>query len=451
MSTYPTTGTLSFEELRDAVAAGAVNTVYLAFGDMQGRLQGKRCAPEYFLQSVVGHGSGACNYLLSVNVEMEPQEGYESGWSSGFGDYTLVPDLSTIRWVGWEEGTVVCLADVTEGEQGAATGIAPRAVLQRQIDRLAERGWTANVATELEFIVHRNSYAEAWERNYHGLEPINRYNVDYSLFGLSEADPLIEQVCSSMVNTGLVLETAKGEANFGQHEINFEYSDPITTADQHILFKAGVKEIARRNGVAATFMAKYDEREGSSCHLHLSLSDENGNPVFANEPGVFDAFLAGQLATLSEFTMLYAPNVNSYKRYAGHLFAPTSIAWGQDNRSVALRTVGSGHSLRYENRLPGADVNPYLAIAATIAAGLHGIEQQVELPPAETGDAYSAGHAQVPHTLDQARREFLASDAAKTAFGEEMVTHYSRAAEIELEEFQSAVTDWERKRGYERL
>lgn len=449
-TSFPASGSLSLEELRDAVTDGAVDTIYLAFSDMQGRLQGKRCAPEYFLNTVVEDGSGVCNYLLSVNVEMEPQTGYRSNWSSGFGDYLLAPDVSTLRWVGWEQSTVICLADVKESD-GAPTNIAPRAILQHQIERLAQRGWTANVATELEFIVHKQSYAEAWDRNYQCLEPINRYNVDYSLAGLSEADPLINQICASMMRTGLVLETAKGEANYGQHEINFEYSEPLTTADQHVLFKAGVKDLARRNGVAATFMAKWNEREGSSCHLHLSLSDENGNPVFASSPDVFDQFLAGQLATLRDFTMLYAPNVNSYKRYAGHLFAPTSVAWGQDNRSVALRTVGSGKSLRYENRLPGADVNPYIALAASIAAGLHGVDAGLELPPAETGDAYAAGHEQVPHTLEEARETFLASDVAVDSFGEEVVAHYARAAEIELEEFRAAVTDWERIRGYERL
>lgn len=449
-SAFPSIGKLSLDQLRAAVDAGAVDTVIVGFADMQGRLQGKRCSTRFFLDEVAPASVGACDYLFSVNVEMEPQKGYDSGWASGYGDVHLRPDLTTLRWLAWRPRTVLCIADVI-GPDGEEVAVSPRAILKKQIQRLQERGWKAIAATELEFIVHRDSYADAWDRNYHDLTPINRYNVDYSLFGQTEADPLIDRICIAMQNTGLDLETAKGEANRGQHEINFKYDDPLTTADQHVIFKAGVKELAFQQGVSATFMAKWDHREGSSCHVHMSLLDANGQAVFADDPETFDRFLAGELDALSDFTLLYAPNINSYKRFAGHSFAPTSIAWGDDNRTVALRVLGNGRGRRFENRLAGADANPYLVLAANIAAGLHGVDTNVPLPLPETGDAYAAGHERVPLSLRDARDAFVASSIARSAFGEHVVEHYARAADIEIEEFGSAVTDWERRRGYERL
>ncbi|WP_432945588.1 glutamine synthetase family protein [Kribbella sp. CA-253562] len=444
-------GRLTLDQLEAAVTERAVDTVVIGFPDTQGRLQGKRCAARFFLDEVALGGVGACDYLLSVNVEMEPQEGFPSSWSSGFGDFHLRPDLDTLRLLAWRPGTALCIADVVD-ERGVEVEVAPRTVLKRQLERLAAHGWTAAAATELEFIVHRDSYADAWTRNYHDLTPINRYNVDYSLFGQVEADPLIDDICRRMQASGMYLETAKGEANRGQHEINFKYADPLTTADQHLIFKAGVKELAFKHGVSATFMAKWDEREGNSCHVHLSLTDrDDGHPVFAQSTEIFEQFLAGQLATLQEFTLLYAPNINSYKRFAGHSFAPTAVAWGEDNRTVALRAIGAGPARRYENRLAGADVNPYLALAANIAAGLHGVANQLTLPEPEKGDAYAADHETVPPTLRDAREQFMRSAPALDAFGPRVVEHYGQAALVELREFNAAVTDWERKRGYERL
>jgi len=446
-----TSSTPTLDELRSRVDAGEIHTVLLGFVDMQGRLQGKRCSGRYFVDEVAGHGAGACDYLLSVDVEMVPQSGYEiAGWDKGHGDFTLSPDLSTLRVLAWQDGTAICFADALWPD-GSPVVPSPRQVLRHQLDRLAERGWISNAATELEFIAHKESYEEAWNAGYADLTPLNRYNVDYSLFGLSQADPLINKICQNLEASGLYVESAKGEANFGQHEINLKYDEAMATADAHVLFKHAVKEIALQQGVSATFMAKWNAREGNSCHVHMSLQDQDGNAVFDKQPELFEHFIAGQLACMKEFTLFFAPNVNSYKRFANQSFAPTAIAWGRDNRSCAVRLVGSGPSTRIENRLGGADVNPYLILAATIAAGLHGIDNKLELPPAEEHDAYSAGHERVALTLRDAIDELRDSVTARNAFGDKVVDHYLRAAEVELEDFNSTVTDWERARGYERL
>lgn len=446
-----TSGRLTVDDLRQRIAANEIHTVLLGFVDMQGRLQGKRCSAAYFLNDVLDHGSGACNYLLSVNVEMEPQLGYTTAsWDTGYGDFVLIPDLSTLRIVGWRDGVAVCFSDAHWFDQRPVQP-SPRAVLRTQLERLAERGWRAEAATELEFIVHEDSYADAWNRDYRDLRPITRYNVDYSLLGVTQADPLIETLCRSLEASGIVVETAKGEANFGQQEVNLRHDEALATADAHVLFKHAVKEIALQLGVSATFMAKYNAREGNSCHVHMSLLDTDGGAVFADQPKIFDHFIAGQLACMKEFTLFYAPNVNSYKRFSDRSFAPTAIAWGRDNRSCAVRVVGSGASTRIENRLGGADVNPYLVLAATIAAGLHGIDNELELPPAEERDAYSADHDRVPLTIGAATAAFTQSSTARASFGDAVVDHYTRAAEIEMNEFNAHVTDWEKRRGYERL
>ncbi len=443
-------GQLTIEELRAQVSAAEVDTVLLAMVDMQGRLQGKQLGAPYFVADVLDHGAGACSYLLSVDVEMSPQVGLStSDWSSGHGDFQLIPDLATLRRAAWRPRTAICLADA-QWPGGGPVAPSPREVLRRQIERLAERGWTARAATELEFIVHRETYAEAWDAGYRGLTPVAHYNIDYSLLGMRQAGTLIDRLSAEMPLSGLELESAKGEANLGQIEVNFRHEEPLAAADGHAVFKHAVKEIALQEELSATFMAKWDEREGNSCHIHLSLQDAAG-PLFAREDGVFQGFLAGQLACMEELTLLLAPNVNSYKRFAGHSFAPTAIAWGRDNRTCALRVVGSGPSLRIEHRAPGGDVNPYLALAAVIAAGLHGIDEELELEPALRGDAYSADAPRLPAQLRDARDRFAASEMAAAAFGADVVAHYDRAAEIELEAFGGAVTDWERIRGYERL
>jgi glutamine synthetase len=444
-------GRLDLDALRGRVEAGEVDTVVLALTDLQGRLQGKRLSARHFLDEVVEHAAEGCDYLLAVDVEMNTVDGYAmSSWDRGYGDVVFRPDLATLRAVPWQPGTALCLADAVWAD-GSPVPASPRQVLRRQLDRLAARGWTAMVGTELEFLVFRTGYDEAWRRGYRGLEPANLYNVDYSVLGTAKVEPLMRRLRADMAGAGLLVESSKGECNLGQHEIAFRYEDALTTADQHSIYKTGAKEIAGQEGYALTFMAKYDAREGNSCHIHLSLRDADDRPVFADTPEVFNGWLAGQLAALRELTLLLAPNVNSYKRFVEGSFAPTAVAWGYDNRTCALRVVGHGPSLRVENRVPGGDVNPYLAIAALIAAGLHGVEAGLPLEPAVTGNAYRSAAPRVPATLRDARDAFAGSDLARKAFGDEVVEHYLNAARVELAAFDAAVTDWERVRGFERL
>jgi glutamine synthetase len=442
---------VTLDELKAAVAAGTIDTVLLAMTDMQGRLQGKRLTATHFLGEVAEHGAEACNYLLAVDVDMRTVDGYEmSSWERGYSDMVLSPDLDTLRPVPWQEGTAMVLADVAWPD-GADVPASPRQILRRQLARLAERGWSANAGTELEFIVFLDTYEEAWHKGYRDLRPANLYNVDYSLLGTARVEPLIRHIRNSMAAAGMVVEDSKGECNNGQHEINFHYAQALRTADEHVIYKNGAKEIAAADGMALTFMAKLDEREGNSCHIHFSLADGDG-PLFAREEAVFESFLAGQLACLREMTLMLAPHINSYKRFAAGSFAPTTVAWGHDNRTCSLRVVGHGPAKRFENRVGGADLNPYLALSAIIASGLHGIEAGLELEPALEGNAYAAQERpQLPATLRDARELFAASAVAREAFGADVVAHYLNAADVELEAFQSAVTDWERVRGFERL
>jgi glutamine synthetase len=389
---------LAVEELRVLVDAGEIDTVLVAVVDMQGRLQGKRCAARYFVDEVLPHSAEGCNYLLAVDVEMNTVGGYAmSSWDSGYGDFVMRPDLSTLRRVPWHEGTALVLCDLV-WEDGAPVVASPRQILKRQLDRLAERGLRAFVGTELEFIVFDNTYEDAWDRGYRGLTPANQYNVDYSLLGTARVEPLLRAIRNHMAGAGMVVESAKGECNPGQHEIAFRYTEALATCDNHSIYKTGAKEIAAQQGKALTFMAKYNEREGSSCHIHLSLRSVDGEPVFAEGHGrseLMEHFMAGQLAALRELTYFLAPNINSYKRYAQGSFAPTAVAWGRDNRTCALRVVGHGQSLRFENRVPGGDVNPYLAVAALIAAGLHGVDNDLPLEDAFEGNAYGSDRATV--------------------------------------------------------
>jgi glutamine synthetase len=343
------------------------------------------------------------------------------------------------------------LADLA-WHDGAPVVASPRQILRRQLDRLAERGWQALAGTELEFILFRDTYEDAWRRGYRDLTPANLYNVDYSLLGTARVEPLIRRIRNAMAGAGLTVENSKGECNLGQHEINFRYDEALATADAHAIYKNGAKEIAAQEGWAITYMAKWDEREGNSCHIHLSLADAGtGDSVFAADRSTFDRFIAGQLACMRELTLMFAPQVNSYKRFVDGSFAPTAVAWGEDNRTCSLRVVGHGAGLRVENRLPGADVNPYLALAAMIAAGLRGIDEGLELEPAFVGNAYESDKPRVPHTLSAARDLFASSALARDAFGEEVVVHYLNRAAVELTAFEAAVTDWERFRGFERL
>ncbi|MFH9085347.1 glutamine synthetase family protein [Streptomyces sp. NPDC017673] len=445
---------LGVEELHALVASGEIDTVVLAFPDMQGRLQGKRFAARFFLDEVLHHGTEGCNYLLAVDTEMNTVDGYAmSSWERGYGDFAMHPDVSTLRRVPWHPGTALLIADLAWND-GSPVVAAPRQILRRQLGRLAEHGYTAQVGTELEFIVFKDSYEQAWDANYRGLTPANQYNIDYSILGTGRIEPLLRRLRNDMAGAGLTVESAKGECNPGQHEIAFRYDEALRTCDQHALYKTGAKEIAAQEGVSLTFMAKYNEREGNSCHIHLSLADADSANAMAGPDGMSEVmrhFLAGQLAALRDFSLLYAPNINSYKRFQPGSFAPTAVAWGHDNRTCALRVVGHGRSLRFENRLPGGDVNPHLAVAGLVAAGLYGIEHRLELPEPCPGNAYTADYAQVPTTLREAAELWGNSPIAQAAFGDEVVAHYRNMARVELEAFDAAVTDWELRRSFERL
>ncbi|MER6052285.1 glutamine synthetase family protein [Streptomyces sp. NPDC001793] len=448
---------LSVEELTALVDNGEIDTVVLAFTDMQGRLQGKRFAARYFLDTVLEHGTEGCNYLLAVDVDLNTVDGYAmSSWERGYGDFAMHGDPATLRRTPWNPGTALITADLA-WHDGSPVAASPRQILRRQLDRLAERGWTAHAGTELEFMLFKDSYEDAWSRGYRQMTPANQWNGDYSVLGTGRVEPVLRRIRNEMGAAGMTVESAKGECNLGQHEIVFVYDEALTTCDQHSIYKTGAKEIAAQEGMALTFMAKYDEREGNSCHIHLSLQDEQGRPVLADDSDPYGMsrtmrhFLAGQLAAMRDFTLLYAPNINSYKRFRPGSFAPTAVAWGPDNRTCALRVVGHGRSHRLENRLPGGDVNPYLAVAGMVAAGLYGIEHELELPGATTGNAYTGDAAHVPTTLREAAELWERSPIARAAFGDEVVDHYRHMARVEQDAYDAAVTDWERYRSFERM
>lgn len=445
---------LTMQRLLDLIGAGSIDTVVVAFTDMQGRLQGKRLHGRYFADVVVGHGTEGCNYLLAVDVDMNTVDGYAiSSWERGYGDMEFVMDERTIRLLPHHPATAMVQCDLVWPD-GSPVVQSPRTVLQRQLDRVAAHGWQALSGTELEFIAFDTSYEAAHEARYRGLTPANQYNVDYSILGTARIEPLLRAIRNTMYDAGLDVEGAKGECNLGQHEIGFLYADALATADNHVVYKTSAKEIAAQQGKAITFMAKYNEREGSSCHIHLSLRGADGGLVFwedgARTP-LYDSFVAGVLATAADFTLLYAPNINSYKRFAAGSFAPTAIAWGLDNRTCAVRLVGHGAGARMENRIPGADVNPYLAQAAMLAGGLHGIESGMTLEEELVGNAYHSDKPHVPSTMAAAREAFHGSEVARAAFGDEVVDHYTNMADVELAAYNAAVTDWELVRGFERL
>jgi len=448
---------LSQTELESLVASGDIDTVIVAFCDMQGRLTGKRVSSRLFVEEVAAHGAECCNYLLSVDVDMNTVDGYAmSSWDTGYGDMVMKPDFTTLRRIPWLPGTALVMADLFWTD-GRPVEVAPRSILNRQVDRLGELGLVPYVGTELEFMVFDDSYRDAWAAGYRNLTPATDYNVDYAMFGSTRMEPLLRDIRLGMTGAGMYCEGVKGECNFGQQEIAFRYDHARVTCDNHTIYKNGAKEIADQHGKSITFMAKFNEREGNSCHIHISLRGEDGSAVFADDDGpngmsaLFRSFVAGQLATLRELTLFYAPNINSYKRFVEGSFAPTAIAWGLDNRTCALRVVGHGHSMRMENRAPGGDVNQYLAVSALIAGGLYGIEQELELPEPLEGNAYTSGAECLPTTLSEAADLFAKSQVAREAFGDEVVEHYLNNARVELTAFNAAVTDWERVRGFERL
>ncbi|MCC4908424.1 glutamine synthetase family protein [Microbacterium sp. cx-59] len=449
-------GNLSVTELDAAITAGEIDTVIVAVPDAQGRLVGKRVSARMWRDVVLPEGAEACNYLLSVDVDLNTVDGYAmSSWETGYGDMVLAPDLDTLRRIPWQPGTALVMSDLRAAD-GRDVAPSPRSILNHQRARLAERDLVAFAATELEFIVFDDTFREAWRKGYRDLATSTDYNVDYNLLATTRMEPLLRDIRNGMDGAGMYCEGVKGECNFGQQEIGFRYNEALDTADDHTIYKNGAKEIADAHGKSLTFMAKFNEREGNSCHIHLSVRSSDGEPVMSGDgehgfSPLMEHWIAGVLATLREFTLLYAPTINSYKRYAKGSFAPTGVAWGIDNRTCALRVVGHGQGLRVENRVPGGDVNPYLAISAIIAGGLYGIENELALPDPMTGNAYTSGVDTLPTTLREAAALFSASTIARAAFGDDVVEHYLNQARIEVEAFDAAVTDWERVRGFERL
>ena len=448
---------LTIEELRAGVASGEIDTVVVAMTDMQGRLVGKRIHGQYFLDDTLKHGTEGCNYLLAVDMEMNTVAGYEmSSWERGYSDFVMAPDMATLRRIPWQPGAVMVLADV-KWLDGKDVVASPRQVLRKQIAALAAAGMQPMVGTELEFVLFNNSYEDAWDKHYIGLTPANQYNVDYSILGGSRVEPLMRSIRLGMAGAGMSVESIKGECNFGQHEIAFHYSDALSNCDNHVIYKNGAKEIAAQDGYALTFMAKPNEKEGNSSHIHCSFRGIDGSMIMADdadkEHGLSDVgrwFIAGQVAHLRELSLLFAPNINSYKRYVPGSFAPTAIRWGRDNRTCSLRLVGHGESLRLENRVPGGDVNPYMAVAGIIAAGLDGIKNKMTLEPAFEGNAYASDSARVPSTMLEARNLWANSAWVKEAFGAEVQAHYTNMADIEMAAYGKAVTNWELFRNFER-
>jgi glutamine synthetase len=456
-------GMLTPEELAEKIQTGAVETVITVFSDTYGRLMGKRITGEFFLESTLSGGMHACNYLLTTDMEMEPVPGYSyANWELGYGDFHCVPDLSSLRMATWLEKSAMVICDVFDEASHQPVSVAPRSILARQIAAAAEMGYQAQGASELEYYIFEESYREAREKNYTDLQAISAYIEDYHIFQGSREEVLNAAARKHLAASGVPVEFSKGEWGRGQHELNIRYAELMTMVDRHIVYKQCLKELADSLGLSVTFMAKLDEKQaGSSSHVHVSLWDaalqEN---VFAGEQQLgpvmgsreFRWFLGGWIAHARELMPFYAPNVNSYKRYQSGSWAPTSLAWSYDNRTAGFRVVGHGPSLRIESRIPGADVNPYLAYAAVLASGLDGIRNQIEPPEIFTGDVYAAADLpQVPRTLKEAVGFFEESEFAWQVFGDQVMTHYIHFFKTEQAQYEQAVTDWERKRYFEQI
>jgi glutamine synthetase len=451
-----TEGMLSLDDLRKEVADGGIDTVVTAFTDMQGRLFGKRIQAEYFLDDVVEHGIEGCNYLLALDMEMDPVPGYEmANWESGYGDFAIVPDMGTLRRIPWLDRTALVLCDVANHDASPVVA-SPRQILIAQYERAREMGYTPLFASELEFYLYKESYAEAHEKDYRDLTPTIPYILDYHVLATTMDEQYLGAIRRGMHAAGIPVEFSKGEAWYGQHEVNTRYADAVTSADRHTIYKNGVKEIAFLNGISATFMAKPSEKDiGSSCHIHSSLVDPgSGKSAFVDgkkETDVFRHYLGGQRARIRELALLVAPAINSYKRYATESWAPTSISWGRDNRTCGFRIVGHGESRRVECRIPGADVNPYLGYSALLAAGLDGIERGTDPGPELVGNAYAEAEAEpFPSTLREAVDLWENSKFARKTLGEDVWRHYLNYGRTEQRLFDEVVTDYERRRMFER-
>jgi glutamine synthetase len=454
-------GMLGLERLRELVAEEQIETVIVAFTDHYGRLAGKRYDAEMFVEDTFIHGTHGCDYLLTTDMEMEPVPGYKSAnWELGYGDFHLVPDLTTLRLVSWLEKTALVICDVKNEKSGSLLSIAPRSILRKQIDQANKLGFKCFAASELEFYLFRNSYHEAASQNYCDLEPAGWYLEDYQILQGTRTEPFTSAVRHHLKHSGVPVENSKGEWGLGQHELTIRYAEALEMADRHIVYKQCLKEVAESMGLSVTFMAKFAaDRAGSSCHIHLSLW-RDGRNAFAGEKesgpvkcsDIFRWFLGGWIAHVPEVMVFYAPSVNSYKRYVDASWAPTRLAWSYDNRTGGFRVVGHDQSLRIECRIPGADCNPYLAFAASLASGLDGIANEIEPPECFLGDIYAARHLpRVPYTLAEATDNFAQNQFVQRVFGTEVVEHYTHFYRTEQAAFNAAVTDWERRRYFERI
>ena len=457
--TGPLPGMLDLVGLRNLVDKDEIQTVIVGFTDHHGRLLGKRYDAGMFLDEVASHGSHACNYLLTVDVEMNPLPGFKfANWATGYGDFQLAPDMATLRVASWLDRTALVLCDVRDTKSGDLAGPAPRSILRRQIERLGAAGHAAKAATELEHYVFRTSYRAAAERRYHDLAAAGWYREDYHLLQGSRTEDLHALARRHLKASGVPVESSKGEWGEGQHELNIRFAGVLDMADRHVVFKQCLKEVADALGASVTFMAKpSSEQAGSSCHIHLSLWRDGANAFAGTEDlagircsDAFRWFLGGWIAHVPDVMPFYAPTTNSYKRYVDGSWAPTRLAWSWDNRTAGFRVVGAGPSLRIECRIPGADCNPYLALAASLASGLDGIENRIEPPDCFVGDLYAAsGLPRVAYTLTQATERFAASEFAARAFGPDVVEHYAHFFRTEVAAHDKAVTDWERVRWFE--
>jgi glutamine synthetase len=448
---------MNLQELTDQIKQGAIDTVIVAFPDVFGRLIGKRCTSEFFLNSVAEHGTHGCNYLLTVNIEMDPLDGFKlANWDKGFGDFEWRPDFSTLRLVTWQTAAALILCGLHHHD-GRPVDEAPRTVLSKQIERLAGQGLICNVASELEFFLFNTSYHDAFAADYRNLPASSDYRIDYHTMQPARDEAIFRRVRNQMSAAGVDIESSKGEWGRGQHEINFAYAQPVPMADMHVVFKQGVKEIFAQEGRAVSFMPKYSVTEpGNSCHIHASIWRDRTNLFWdaKRETGsqFFRQFLGGLIKYSRELCYFFAPTINAYKRFQAASWAPTKLAWSTDNRTTGFRIVGHGNSLRIENRMPGGDANPYLAFAATIAVGMAGVDEQLDCGESYEGNAYiDEKLPALPRTLHEAVDLLEASELARNAFGGTVVDFYVHTARLEVAAFDNAVTDWERQRYFERI
>lgn len=454
-------GKISVDELTQLVYSEEIETVVVAFTDHFGRLMGKRFDVDFFLESGIKEGTHGCDYLLTTDMEMEPVPGYRfANWEKGYGDFHLIPDIQTLRVASWLDKTAIVLCNVANNKTHDPTAVAPRSILNRQITKLSEQGFDGFAASELEYYLFDTSYRDAFEKSYASLKSSGWYLEDYHIMQGSRIEDYTASARRHLKKSGVPVENSKGEWGLGQHELNIRYAPILEMADRHVIYKQCLKELADKMGLSVTFMAKYaTDQAGSSCHIHLSLRKGGKNAFVGDEAigpvsgsSIFKWFLGGWIKHVPDVMPFYAPTINSYKRYVDGSWAPTRLAWSYDNRTAGFRVVGKGQSLRIECRIPGADCNPYLAFAASLASGLSGIKNKIEPPACFEGDIYEAKHLpRVPYTLNEANDLFRKSEFSRKAFGEEVVDHYSHFFQTEIDNFNKSVTDWERKRYFERI